>query len=594
MPRDLLADRPAPRDLLADIAPPKPKAAPRPDSSSPYFDAAASMASSAALEPMAGLSGLRTLLTTGDPARAAQSVEDVRGKAYVPDAPNSQRVLKGVSDKLKPVTDFLGRAQDQAGAIGESVGGPVGGAIGETIPTALLMLAGVRRAPAGAPKVAPISNVAERQIISAGDAEGIPVFTSDVKQPTTWLGKQAQTLGEKIPFAGTSGPRATQQAAREAAVDNIANKYGQFSYPEIVKSLRDQKDKIKVAAGNVLNDAGQDLDAAVLRSPNMAMPLPKTQKAVADMASALAKSNVAQASSKAMNDLETMWTSLRQAQTFTSLKENRTTYRALKDGIDPATGSQMPSNTKRMAEAVYHAMSEDMDDFARTNLAPVQYNKWKRANDVYAGEAQRLTRTRLKQVLDTGDLTPENVQGLLFSQKPSEVRLLHAGLTQRGRANARAAIISKVVKDVSKRKDGLAPDQFLTELNKYKDATDTFFKGTDRQQLEGLRRVLDATRRAQQSAANPPTGQSTIPLLAMFGIGATGVKGAAVVGTLGGLARLYESAPVRNALLRLSKTPPSGPAFESELVKTRAAIVSAADALSADQAAQDQGQPEVQ
>jgi len=97
-------------------------------------------------------------------------------------------------------------------------------------------------------------------IVDAGKEAGIPVMTSDIVQPKTFVGKTAQQVGEKIPIVGTSGLREQQQNMRVRAVEDIAQRYGQFSYPTIVNSLKEQKNRIKRTAGSVLGAVGRTLD----------------------------------------------------------------------------------------------------------------------------------------------------------------------------------------------------------------------------------------------------------------------------------------------------------------------------------------------
>jgi hypothetical protein len=174
--------------------------------------------------------------------------------------------------------------------------------------------------------------------------------------------------------------------------------------------------------------------------------------------------------------------------------------------------------------------------------------------------------------LDKGDVTPESVKQMLFSQNPSEQKLLYQSLTSEGRQNARAAIVSKVVDNVSKRQAGLTPNSFSTELKKFGPQIDTFFKGKEKTQLEGLGRVLEATRRAQDASITTPTGQSLIGGLSATGLILDPVATLGTAGTIGGLSRIYESAPVRNALLKLGSTPKSSPQYSEAMLSAFLAV----------------------
>lgn len=406
-------------------------------------------------------------------------------------------------------------------------------------------------------------------IVKEASESGIPVMTSDVMPPSTFAGKSAQQISEKIPVVGTGAARESQQEMRTQAVANIADKYGQFSYESIIKSLKTRKDKIKSAAGNVLESSGNKLDSIG------EIPTENTSTAIVEAIKSLSKPGVIK-SGGAIDDINTLIKAMDEApQTFTTLKENRTAFRDIVNGFDKAEKSQLGSRSKKLLKDVELGITKDMESFAKSNLEPSEFNKWKRANAVYADEAKKLTKTRLKSVLDKGDITPESVSSMLFGQKPSELNLLYNSLGQSGRKNARAAIVSKIVDNTTKRAGGMTPNSFATEMKKFNPQINAFFKGKDKAQLKGLQKALEATRRAQDSSVATATGQQLIPIAtgaaAVTDLGLTSL----VAGTAGGLSRLYESAPVRNALLRLSSAPKGSTKFEKALSEFRIALSSA-------------------
>jgi hypothetical protein len=410
-------------------------------------------------------------------------------------------------------------------------------------------------------------------LLKSAEDSGIPIMTSDVMPPQTFPGKVAQQTGEKIPLAGTAGAREGQQEFRVQAVDEIAQKYNSFSYKSIIDSLKSKKDRVKLAAGNVLESAGNKLDDAGV------IPTDNTAKRINSVREELSKPGVMTQSS-ALDDLAEISNAVGSApQTYSTLKENRTAFREVVDGLDPTARSQLSTRAKSLLKSVEHAMTADMKAFAKNNLTPQEFMKLNKANAVYAEEAKKLTKTKLKNILDKGDFTPENVKQLLFSKNQSDMKLLYDGLTQTGRANSRAAIINKIVSDLSSRQSGLTPNSFASQLKKYDPQIKVFFKGKERKQLEGLRRALEATRRAQDAAVTTPTGQSLAGGLTAYSaftdLGAT----LGIGGTAGGLARLYESAPVRNALLKLSGAPKGSTAFEQALREVNESLLVAAQAM---------------
>src|SRR5690606_8352671 len=95
----------------------------------------------------------------------------------------------------------------------------------------------------------------------------------------------------------------------------------------------------------------------------------------------------------------------------------------------------------------------------------------------YGEMANTMKKSRIKNILDKGDMTPEVAKNMLFSNKPSEIRKLYQGLTNEGRENARATIITEIADRLSKRASGLTPDALATELSKNREVLDAFFPG---------------------------------------------------------------------------------------------------------------------
>ena len=397
------------------------------------------------------------------------------------------------------------------------------------------------------------------ELLSAGKQFDTPILTSDALPPENIVSKLAVQTGEKIPFAGTGAMRAEQQLKREKPVNEFIDRYGQFSYKSIVDSLRASKDKVKRAAGNVMGQVGEKLDDVG------AIPIRNTKDAIANAQLEFSKPGVIQ-STGAMEDLGTLIKAIDEApQTFSTLKENRTAFREIVKSTDKAERSQLTSRAKSMLSKVEEGITNDMKSFAKDNLSRQQFKQWNRANKIYFDEAIKMTKTKIKNVLDVGDVTPEVVEKMLFSKYKSELKNLYSSLDPAGRKNARSAIISKVASATARREKGTTPNSFATELKKYNEHIDVFFKGEEKKQLKGLQLLLDSTKRAQDAAAATPTGQGNIGGGVVASVVANAFKAVFTGGTLGSIARAYESTPVRNALLNLAGTRRGTAAFDKAL-----------------------------
>ncbi len=528
-------------------------------------------------------------------------IKNVGGKTVIT-LPSGDYVLNqegfSATDVAKGLTNFLqftpaGRASTVAGAVGanaltqaggdlieQGLGGEdiqaedtaMAGALGGAFKGAENLIGGVYRYLKGSPA---------NEVVKEGAGQGVPVMTSDVLPPSTFAGKMAQQTAEKIPLAGTGAAREIQQDFRNQAVQEVADKYGTFSYKAILDSMKQQQGRVKGAAGRTLEATGDKLDEVG------EIPLSNTREIIEQVKDELSKDGVIR-SEGAIDDLSTLVNAFDEApQTFTSLKENRTAFRDIIAGADKAERSQLPSRAKALLQQVNKAMSDDMESFAKANLTPKEFASWKKANKIYADQAETLKKSKLKNVLDKGDVTPESVKQLIMSKNPSELKLAYNSMTQSGKKNARAAIVSNIVDNVSRRAGGMTPNAFATEMKKFKPQIDTFFKGQERKQLEGLQRLLDATRRAQDAAVTTPTGQQVLGAgtlaAAATDLGATILSG----GTVGGIARLYESAPVRDSLLRLASVPKGSTQFEKALLDAQTALNAIAQSGRSEQSEQE-------
>ncbi len=411
---------------------------------------------------------------------------------------------------------------------------------------------------------------ADSELVDAGTAAGIPILTTDALPPRTFAQRNLQSLSEKVPVAGTGPVRLKQQEARQAAVDKFTEDYGVFDDAVIVRSLKENSDRVKRAAGAVLQSAEQKIQGEVRAD--------RTVGAVITAFEELNKKGVISTDSKTVQDLRELFATLQTPQTFSTLKENRTLFREITEAVDPAGRSQLPSNAKRLFSEINARMTADLTNAARQNLTPKEFAKWRKANAVYANEAKTLTRTRIKNVLDVGDVTPEKVNNLLFSRNRSDLELLHRSLTPEGRRNARASIISSIAEKLNARRDGLTPDTFTNAVKANQKQIDVFFRGSERRRLDGLMKALDATRRAQQAEASPPTGQTVLGALGLAGLVTDPTSTLVTGATLGGIARVLESPVVRDGLITLGSVPRGSTRFEQALRQVQTALTSASQA----------------
>lgn len=372
--------------------------------------------------------------------------------------------------------------------------------------------------------------------------------TSDITPPTTFFGKNAQSVGEKVPLLGTSGLRETQQEGRKRLVTELSERYGNPSLNEVTKSLLANVGKIKQEAGTKMQE--------VIRNAGQAqMPLTNTVSTIDDLIAKMTKAGMV-VDDGVINALNKFKSEITAApNSLEMLRDNRTLFRELVKGDAPV----LSKTADRTNQAVYAAMTKDMLQGVESTLGAQAARQLRVADAIYAKEIASIKNTRLKNVLEKGNETPEVVANLLFSKKPSEVALLYKSLDEVGRQHARAAVISETMKQFAIRE---TPEAFLTSVRKMGPQINILFKGAERDQIKGMINYLEHTKQAGNAAVLTNTGQQMLAPAAVYDILQTGGSGTATAASVGVAARIYESKPVAAIMLRLSRETPGTARFE--------------------------------
>jgi len=403
---------------------------------------------------------------------------------------------------------------------------------------------------------------AERSIAGAttpkglreAEKAGITPLTSQAFPPETPL-ENALAKARELTFFGTGSMLGKQEKQRSAAVQTLvedfgANLPGTDYLPELTKQLTDRRRNIVNKFSSMKMDVINKLSATG-KQPNV----DRTVQVVSDEINRL-KQISGTGYDKAIAELESFGMDVI-GKDLNNLEARRKLLGLQFKAPELATVSEEGDKSVRK---IYDALREDMGDFIKTEGGRTDYIRWKIGNKNLSDMADELRDGTLRKVLNTGDITPENVQKLLFSQNKSSIERLYDNLDSTGRATARAAVIRKAV-DQAGGLEEFTPNRFLTQIKKLEDQTGIMFKGDDQRQVEGLTRALAFTKRAGEFAANPPTGAQFVP----FGIGAALERMVGPVGLVAGVAattggvRAYESKPVRELLLKLPSVKAGSP-----------------------------------
>lgn len=223
---------------------------------------------------------------------------------------------------------------------------------------------------------------------------------------------------------------------------------------------------------------------------------------------------------------------------------------------------------------IYGPLNEDIGAFIKANGAHGDYNKWKvgnrRLHEMITSLEEKPT---LKRVLDEASSTPELIQSVISSTKASDIEALRNQLTPRGKTRLQSALLAKAAEPARKFVSGeetISPSRFASELDKaeMRGSIEAAFKNkADRTRLNGLKKALKATARAERATENPTTGSQ------IFQIAAFRTAGFLLM-PIGYAIRAYESPVVRDILYKLGKVQ-TGTKEEAALFK-RLAVASTA------------------
>jgi hypothetical protein len=464
----------------------------------------------------------------------------------------------------KPVMDTVALRAGQ-GAVGmmpiprtqavgtavKTAGGMAPAALGQALPRVAQAVDAVQAGRAAKAQAAAGARSSAAQTIAAADQLGVPIMTSDVSAPTTFVGRAVQTMGERIPAAGTGGARAAQQEARIDAVRQVLKDYGADDAAALSDDvMRDLSTKRGADLKKYSEMKNAVIDAADAKGP---VAVPRTTAAIDAEIAKLSGLNTEKVT-PVIAELEDFKKAI-QGQGLSNIEELR---KQLGKAFTTPELASVRSTAEKAAGRIYGPLKEDMRDAITATGGRRDVLRWEVANKRLSEMSGELGSNALKSALNKGATEPEQVRKLLFSAKPSEVRLLYKNLTPEGRATARAAILQEAAKKAGG-VENISPTKFANEVERLGGSVGVFFTQEDKAVVDGLTRVLNATRRAQEFTAAPPTGVQLYPavgaaaLVDIFGgFGAGLVSGASI----GAAARIYESKAVRNMLIGLKKTKP--------------------------------------
>jgi hypothetical protein len=478
-------------------------------------------------------------------------------------APVAREVGRMVA--AQPVAQITGGAGagGAAQAFQEATRGTEITPFGQVVGTVASSLAGgAAGARLARPKPTALPSTAQ-PIVTEAERLGVPVLTSDVIQPQSFIGRTAQRIGERVPMAGTGPVRVEQQEARVNAVRSLLQEYGA---DDVAKFSKDIMTDLSTKRAADLAKYSQAKKEVINRLADKGtVPVPRSLTAIDEQIADLTRRRT-EGSDEAIQRLQQIKTDLQNRDLFQieAYRQDELAKIFMDDPARPMSIAARDAGEKAL-RAIYGPVREDMIDFIKKTGERRDVDKFMVTNKRLQELAGELQMNTLKSVLKSGKAVPDDVNKLLFSKKPSEINQLYNSLTPSGRANARSSILSQAANKAEfTLPDGtqmFSPEKFNAELKRLQPQVGVFFKGDDLQRIQGLSRVLTMTRRAGEAGVTTPTGQEAVPFVAGSFLqsifGSLGASVAAAAG-IGATARIYESAAVRDLLMKIPKTAPGG------------------------------------
>jgi len=404
-----------------------------------------------------------------------------------------------------------------------------------------------------------------QQVVNTGKASGVRVLTSDVRPPTTRTGKLGRNVGDSIPIAGTAGPRAAQQTERVEAVQKLMKEFGADD-----TAIEAVSKDLLATRGATIGKLTQAKKSVIEGIPG-AVPAPK---AIAEIDKQVAKLSGIDAKAYApvierLNDFKNA------LQSGKNLEQVEGQRRLLGDLFADTSLASIKGDGQKAINAIYDPLKQDMGAFIEAAGGPAAKARWAGANERLSAMAGELDASAFKNLLNNAETTPESAAKIIFGKTPSDMKRLYGSLSEKGRTKAQSAIMFQAL-EKSTSNDMISPQKFATAMEAMSKATGVFFSPADKARIDGITRMLKATQHAAEAAANPMTGAQNTPLIAGLSIGQLfGTAALPATAGAGLLARVYESAPVRDAFLRLGRTKPGSPQERAMLPKVTAALIAA-------------------
>jgi hypothetical protein len=462
-------------------------------------------------------------------------------------------VGQAMAKSAKPVVSAIGKQLEQAPKVRELVGGGLGGAASEYVEQqggGELAQMGAGLAAGIAPSAAKFTPKAGKQLpketselVGAAKAEGIDLLTSNVSPPTSFIGKQAQSLGQKTPL-GTSGQWQKQQQQRIDSVSRLLDDLGvtDIKADEISADLIAKKQSDLKKYAGMKREIVDKLSGS--NEPDALRPILPTKQAtqtIDDITKQIRRDfgNGNKEANLVISDLRDFSKQI-QAKDLQSIEAMR---KQLGEKYKSPDMVSVKSLADKYTGKIYGALDEDIGNYIKERGDSRDFAKWKIANKNISESMQDAKVGAFKRYLKAAEETPEGIINVIKSSNASDLDRFNRAIPQGTRRKAASYLLNEAAEKTTKQvgdKSVISPDAFMREVGKYEMQLSKLLPKDDMARINGLKKIIDVTKDAARLAEMPATGQQAVPYIA----------GALLTDLLGGYGSAIASAAGAGAAAR--------------------------------------------
>ena len=417
-----------------------------------------------------------------------------------------------------------------------------------------------------------------QELVEISKKENIPLFSSDVLDSPGL--SRLDTLAEDVPITGTRAGRVEQGAKQEVAakrlLGELAGDVEDFAIGA-QKGIQDRLKRAKKIAGVKFNKVNKLL--------NNKGDVQKT-KFVDTLNEQITE--VKAKGTRANEPLINMMEQFRDSPNgnFETIRNQRADLAGEISKFYKGDNSVLGEADVIHLQKAKNALEADIQSFVKQTKSEGGIKAFRDANKFVQKNTAPFKKGALKRLINNDE--PEKIIAFLSANgKTSRANLLFDKMDNKGRQAVRAAMVQSAVNKAGSAGKRFSPNAFASELEKLQSTTNVFFKGSDKAQLEGLKKIMRAGGRSGQISENPATGARLLIPAVVGGAATGGISSIATnvigVGGFGGLMRILNQTELgKKALIGLGKSTKDTKNFERSVdiintILTRAATRSETD-----------------